>query len=370
MANVDFTEFEKFKVDFRHKENINSEELKGLSKFKPNLEPNIVRYFFKNILGFNIEIAPIEKVYFCFSFYYKENLCYISCLKLSYNIYCSNHIKDELFETFEEINNLIENAFINFCDTQIRNNEYILPNDLKFFNDNLAFIEEKIIKYNSIIDNTGVDRFEHKIEKHENCTTSYTIDRLAFEVKDLSLSILNYIDLQFSKIEHLISLLYPLLYNVKIEDKPFSFFLTLDYRSKIQKCFPKIDKEILDDLSTIKEVHRNRFSHGLFSKEKVLDINIPNFGNYYMSVGKKVKGFKSYKTSYNYEDFMSFKNIFNKLYDYLNNNFPLQMKLINEHISVNLNYEEYKNVFDNEENTNYYINKYFYIVDMMTNMDW
>lgn len=169
----------------------------------------------------------------------------------------------------------------------------------------------------------GELRYVQKVRSIKCGTRYYYIDKLKFESKDLSLSIINYIDLQFSKIEHLFSLLHPLIYDVNNDSKPFSEYLESDYRREIEKCCPNIDVSILNNLSLIKEIHRNRFAHGLFSREKELEIKIPNFGSYFMSVGRKVKGFKYYNDSYDYSYYENFKTTFQSLFDYLKQNYPL-----------------------------------------------
>lgn len=372
-ANIDFTKFEYLKDDFSFIQNNvfgPKIDITNMKEYYPNLNADLMRYFFKNILQYNIAIAPIEKVYFSFTFTYKQHLCYISRMKLSYKLYCEESIKDELFKKFAEIGELIENAFIDFCDRQIKENEYTLPNDLWMFDKYIGFIQEKIIKYNEMIKQLGDQRFERKNEKSEGGTTYYVVDKLKFESEDLSISIINYIDFQFSKIEHLLSLLYPLLNDVKNDSDPYSKYLTSDYRSKIAICCPNIDSSIVDELSYIKEVHRNRFSHGLFSREKELDIKIPDFGSYYMSVGKKTKGFNHLKFFYNFNDYLNFNEIFEKFYNYLELTFPLQMKVINEGIPVNLDHTIYEDVFINENNTYLFIEKYNNLEYIVKNMEW
>ena len=373
MSNVDFSSFEDIKKDFTFIYNDTfgeSTDLSNMKEYRPNLEPNLVRYFFKNILGYNIEIAPFEKVYFSFVFTYKQHKCYITARKLSYRLYCNEEIKEDLFAKFNAIKDLIEEAFINYSTIQIKNNEYSLPNELKNFNENISFLEKKIIKYNKKIIKMGELRYVQKVKSIKWGTRYYYIDKLKFESKDLSLSIINYIDFQFSKIEHLFSLLYPLIYDVNNDSKPFSEYLESDYRRKIEKCCPNIDVSILNNLSLIKEIHRNRFAHGLFSREKELEIKIPNFGSYFMSVGRKVKGFKYYNDSYDYSDYENFKTTFQSLFDYLKQNYPLQLKVINEGLPIQLDYNVYKDVFKKRKNTNRFIGEYYYYLDRATNMEW
>lgn len=373
MQDIDFTKFEYLKKDFCFIQNnvfgpkVN---LSNMKEYKPNIEPNLVRYFFKNILKYDIEIAPIEKVYFSFTFTYKSHICYISKMKLSYKIYCEESIKDELFNEFIEIVALIEDAFIDFGKKQINNNEYSLPNNLWMFDKYINLIENKICRYNDMVIEMGEQRYTQKIEETKEQTIYCFIDNLKFESEDLSLSVIKYIDFQFSKIEHLISLLYPLINDVKKDCNPYSKFLSLDYRKKIELCCKNINVSILDELSLIKEIHRNRFSHGFFSKEKELEINIPNFGSYYMSVGNKYKGFKHYKSFYNYDDYIYFKNCFEKFYNYLESTFPLQIKVIKEGIPIKLDFDIYSNVFTSEQNTNEFIDYYHYSIDLVTNMEW
>ena len=373
MSNVDLSKFEYLKNEFVFIQNNvygNKIDLSNMKEYYPNLEPNLVRYFFKNILKFQIEIAPIEKVYFSFTFTYKQHICYITAAKFGYSLYCEEDIKEDLFSTFIEIQCLIEDAFIKYSIVQIENNEYSLPNDIWIFNKNISFIERKIISYNDKLIKFSNQRYEEKIENINGGTSYSWKDKLRFESDDLSLSVINYLDFQFSKIEHLFVLLYPLIYDVKKDSEPYSKYILLDYISKIKKCCPNINDSILDNLSLIKEIHRNRFAHGLFSREKQLEIKIPNFGNYYMSVGRKIKGFKRYKDFYEYSDYLNFKNAFQNLFDYLEQNFPLQLKLINNGLPIQLDYDIYRDVFTSEKNTLDYIERYFYHEDMIANMDW
>lgn len=373
MSNVDFSKFEYMKNDFSFIDNDTFGEnidLTNMREFQPNLDANLVRYFFKNILGYNVEIAPFEKVYFSFIFTYKQYVCFIVRSKLSYRLYCDGKIHEDLFAKFKEIENLIEEAFIDYSSIQIKNNEYSLPNELRIFNENINFLERKIQKYNKKLLKLDEKRYEQRVRSIKGGTRYSWIDKLKFESKDLSLSVINYIDFQFSKIEHLFSLLYPLIYDVKNDSKPFSEYLECDYRKKIERCCPSIDISILDNLSLIKEIHRNRFAHGLFSREKELEIKIPNFGSYFMSVGRKLKGFKYYKDSYDYSDYEDFKTIFQSLFDYLKQNYPLQLKVINEGLPIQLDYNVYKDVFKNRKNTNRFIGEYYYYLDRITNMEW
>ena len=89
-----------------------------------------------------------------------------------------------------------------------------------------------------------------------------------------------------------------------------------------------------------------------------------------MSVGRKVKGFKYYNDSYDYSDYENFKTTFQSLFDYLKQNYPLQLKVINEGLPIQLDYNVYKDVFKNRKNTNRFIGEYYYYLDRATNMEW
>lgn len=359
-----------------------------------NLDPHLIGYIFSNVLNFNVDYRPIEKVNYFIKFIYKGNKCVIVHAKLSFKLYCRKEIATEILEIFKESIKMMEQALLTYSEEAVANNDYSLPNRNTYYKNKICVIENDIS--DTILQSKKLEtELEKKREKliasgRSNKTIvkekrgKYSIietplDKLINKYSDkiddleirLSYLVELYIDNYFSYIEHFLSLLIPMTdeYN---EKEQYAKILGYDWNAKLQ-IINKDGKRnaIIEDLSRIKDIYRNRFAHGLFSREKLVNVMIKDFGAYPLWIGKRYcKGYKGVSNRLTSKHYDECKEIFEKLFLSITEEYELQVNIIEAGIPTFLKKQYYKDSLENEQKNSNWIESYWYHQDNVYNMDW
>lgn len=358
------------------------------------LNSDLMYYLFNDILGFKINRRIAEKVDYNFYFQFKEHFARIRHSKFKYKMFVETDIKDEVIDILTKVKHLIEKAFLKYSEDAVNKNLYSLPNYSEMYIDKINLVESNILKnqnqkttfldtqsMNTQGNNTNTNQYDDidtEMEKEiKDIKFDFDIDILHYN-KDLmkldnEISFLTefYIDCQFSYLEHICSLLFPITpaYNPEVE---FTLYLDNDWRRKITSiCNNSNDiNEIITELSYIKEVYRNRFSHGMFSREKEIHIQIHNFGMYPLWVGKKVRGFRDSIEKLNFKDFEKTKKTFERFFELLKSIYAIQFELIDNNVPTFLDTSIYGDSLSELNKCKKFVEEYWYFNDNNINMDW
>lgn len=362
------------------------------------IEPDLMGYIFDKILGFSVKYRIFEKVNYFICFKYKHAIGTLGHYKLSYRLNIEENVKDEILKILEEVKVLIEKALLKYSEDAVKDNKYSLPNHFDLYKEKIDLLEKRITDIPNRLKKLKLkEKREHKRRKEEFhkitathefiknqnnenvlITTSLGefLERywvLERDLKgELSYTIELYIENWFAFIEHIFSLLLPMTkyYNPNEE---YSKYLMKDWRSKIEKIFSGnvLFEEDIKNLARIKELYRNRFSHGMFSREKKINVQITDFGMYPLWTGKNYcKGFKGAANILTIEIYEEVKRIFEKFYKKLKEEFPLQFNIIESGIPTFLDISLYAKAFNSLEENTKYIEAYWYYHDNQLNMDW
>lgn len=378
----DFKQYNFRKEDF---------EVNDLIESSCPIDPHLMSYIFDRILGFKVYYRPFEKVNYQIGFKYKERLGQINHFKLSYRLYIDKNIENEVLNIFKEVDVLFEKALLEYSQDAVKKNQYSLPNYYNDYSKKIHIIEKNIEKIKNkinkkiilkdrdikkLIDSGEGDKF---IEiDHGNCKeirfTTMEVgkkyDKIIYGLREeLSYTIELYIDNYFSLLEHLLVLLFPMTskYN---ENEEFSKYLDYDWRSKIEKISNQYMNE-LNELSKIKELYRNRFSHGFFSREKLIHVKIPSYGMYPLWIGNRYcQGYSGTTNELNYEIYQEVKKIFDDFLNRLMKDYKLPFNIIMADVPTFLQKSIYKDSLISEEANRDWIQEYWYIQDNLINMDW
>lgn len=398
MENEYILKIRELMKDFSQHNRSEEEKERKLVEVRCPVEPDLMGYTFDRILGFSVKYRMFEKVNYVICFKYKNTVGSLGHYKLSYRLNVEEDVKNEILKILEEVKVLLEKALLKYSEDAVKTNKYSLPNYFDLYKEKIDLLEKRISNIPDRLKKLELkEAREHKNRKKEfvKITATHEFAKnqnnesvlvetplgeflgrywdLKKDLKgELSYMVELYIENWFAFIEHIFSLLLPM---TKYYDpnEEYSKYLTKDWRSKIEKIFGDNEsfKEIIRDLSRIKEVYRNRFSHGMFSREKKIDIQIAGFGMYPLWIGEKhCKGFKGVTNVLTMEIFEEVKNIFDNLYKKLKAEFPLQFNIIESHIPTFLDTSLYAKAFNSLEENKNYIDAYWYHQDNQSNMDW
>lgn len=356
------------------------------------VEPDLMGYVFNKILNFEVKYRPFEKINYQISFKYKGSLGCISHFKLSYTLYLEEKIKDEVLEILVEVNELLEKALIEYSEEAVKKNLYSLPNfydeylkKINIIEQNIERIKNKIIRKKELkkrdiqrLKNTGEADNIIEVDLGDGIKSlrfpTYEVEKkydkkIIILEKELSYTIELYIDNFYSLLEHFLVLLFPMTEKYD-ENKEFSIYLKCDWRSKIEKLSNNY-KDELNKLSMIKEIYRNRFAHGFFSKEKEIHVYIPTLGNYPLWIGKRYcKGYYGTTNELTYEIYLESKKSFESFMKKIKENYKLQFNIIESGIPTFLKKNIYGEALENEKENAEWIERYWYEQCNRINMDW
>lgn len=390
----EYTDIIKEKMkDFKQYEFTKEDENRDYCITKSNLNPYLLGYIFDKILKFNVEYRIFEKLNYIISFKYKNKIGMIEHSKLSFTIYLEESINVEVNNIFSEVITIFEKALLQYSEIAVQSNNYSLPNRNGYYVKKLNIIDGEINNFFKRIENinkTFEIRKENLInsgsaykqieKKHKNFTTLETplsnlSSKYLKKIEELELKVSYlielYIDNYFSYFEHLLCLLYPMTDEYD-ESKEYSEYLNYDWRTKLGKLNSNGDfTEIIEKMSEIKEIYRNRFAHGLFSREKLVNVMIPSFASYPLWIGKKYcKGFTGTSMILSVEEYNKCSEVFSHFIALLNEKYSLALNIINSGIPTFLKKNFYGDALLNKDENKYWIEKYWYHQDNLRNMDW
>ncbi len=347
-------------------------------------DPSMLGYVFDKLLGFKVKYRIFEKVNYIIRFLYKDSVCSLEHHKLSFRLYSPDKYQQEILDIFSKVEKLFEQALLEYADERVKTNKFSLPNHYSLFNDKLDYLKIKINGLQDSINGTELD-LEKEIKNimsltnMEDSSKRTLISFVRSTIHEgsnyqLEMSYLTelYIDTYFSYLEHILSLLIPMT-EFYDSDKSYVDFLRIDWRKKAEHILYNDEGlYLLDHLSKIKEVYRNRISHGLFSREKKIHIQIEGFGQYPLWIGKKhLRGFTGTPNYLTYEIFEEVENVFKSYDEIINERFELQMNLVVAGIPTFLDTSLYgeKTLLVYEDNQEF-IKSYWHHQDNQMNMDW
>lgn len=395
MNNEHTEKIKHFMSDFeKMSDSINLEQGEQTEYRIDNLDPHLIGYIFSNVLNLKVDYRPIEKINYFIKFIYKGNKCIIIHAKLSFKLYCIEEIKTEILEKFKEAVKMLEQALLTYSKEAVDNNDYSLPNRNTYYKNKIYVIENDISntvlqsqklenelkkKREKLLESGRANKTIVKEKRGKYSVVETPLHKLINKYSDkiddleirLSYLVELYIDNYFSYIEHFLCLLIPMTDEYD-EKEQYAKILGYDWNAKLQI----INKDgnlnaIIEDLSRVKDIYRNRFAHGLFSREKLVNVMIKNFGSYPLWIGQRYcKGYKGVSNRLTPEEYDECKEIFEKLFFRIKENYELQVNIIEAGIPTFLKKQYYKNSLEDEQKNSNWIESYWYHQDNVYNMDW
>ena len=128
----------------------------------------------------------------------------------------------------------------------------------------------------------------------------------------------------------------------------------------------------IPELKKIKEVYRNSNAHGLFSREMMAYVQIPNYGRYPVYIGKEyLKGILDIDiVELGYKQFQNIDKLFDKFLRMLHYIHPIPMLFIDNGVCVPVVKPYDSKHIGSMEEAKFIIGKYYYEHDNQMNMDW
>lgn len=365
-------------TEISDKTKINKDNWVEINYLENPLNPNLLCYCFDVILGFDVRYRIAEKVNYIIEFDYKGTYCRVGHYKLSYRLNIDIHYRTEIIELFSEIKQLLQQAFFEIGKETLGGNKFAMENESPYYYDKFHFYQDRIEKLENrkaiISDKCKGQWVTVKSGERYTCKRPMCQDYINQLTDEITYSIETYIDVFFSCIEHVLILLHPFLdtFNRKTPymDKIHNPKWTWDKKIE-QVCGGRLDSKI-EPLRFIKEVYRNRSTHGMFSRELKAYVGIPNFGNYPMYIGKRyLKGFlEDNDDSLTYDKFLEIKDKFNNFFDELDTAFEIPMLFIKSGLPIPVDTERYTKGVDTAEQADDAIAYLWHELDNQNNMDW
>ena len=353
----DFTEIQNVEIDL---------DSKGEFSLYRVIEPALLGYIFDKILGFKVYYRIFEKINYIINFQYKDTFGFVTHRKLSYTLGIEDKYKEEIIDILLKANLLLEKLFFEFAKVALKSDNYMLSNEIEHYNNRLAYFKVQVKDKITIVDKMNSGEIEHvKITKHKNgATYHYLINDV---LREITYNAEAYIDIAYSYIEHILTLLAAFC---KYE-KPFDKVIKMGWLSKFDLVLGQgnEEKRIKENLNNFKQVYRNRLTHGMFSNEQKLFITIDGLGNYPFYIGNQLKGFKQDKFI-NIDTFNQFDKLLTEFDNLCEEKFELVKMLIDSEISIHLDIDKYKKALQSKAEMESFIDYISYIQDNQLNMDW
>lgn len=338
------------------------------------LSPDLIAYCFREILHFNVKFRLAEKVNYCIDFKYKETYGSILHTKMSFKIFIDETYKKEIICLLTEVKLLLRSLFSKLSRCSIENNEFSMINHFTGLIEKFDFYKNKINLLHEKLIHIGPSKPINLEFFLEGGRDENNVMRRATRL-EIQYCIEAYIDTFFSMMEHTLTLLYPFVRDFDASDSYGKLFNNSKWNwgKKINDIFGDDDNSIsLEKLREIKEIYRNRITHGYFSREFDAFVQIDNFGQFPLYCGKNyLDGFyDEYDVSLDYDKFLEFELIFNNFLKRLDEKFMLPMLYIKSGLPVQACIRNLVIELDNEAKMLDYINRIQYELDNQTNMDW
>ena len=342
------------------------------------IEPHLMGYLFKNILGFDVQYRIFEKINYYIFFTYKGYEGCVSHRKLCYELEIESEVKDEVVKIFSEAKKLLEKYFLELSANSIKNDNYVLDNMIYTYKQRICFYTAQIKKsYKVLKDMENKKRPSFKkqefVENDKYCTKRvHFIDLSQKYKKALLYNIESYVDSIFSLLEHLLTLV-SVFTNYNSKYKTFLQVIKSGWISKWTLVFGNTPKSnrLKEELEYLKDLYRNRLSHGMFSKELKVSVNIENFGYYPLFVGDKLRGFSDSKNIVlDYNKFLEVQKLYKSILRYFKTRYKCEMIIIESGIPIYLDKTQYTKALLSSKDAQDYVDYISYIQDNQYNMDW
>lgn len=363
---------------------INEKTYKGNENVKIDymenpLNPNLLSYCFKNVLGFEVYFRIAEKVNYIIEFDYKSTYAKAEHKKMSYAIYVDEKYKTEIIEILENVKSLLEQLFTSIGEHALLNNKFYMKNEAPEYFEKINFLENKIEQLNRNKNNIS-KKLNGQFD--ENKQEGYIVwrpkgsDYLHKLNLELIYNIEAYIDTFYSALEHVLTLLFPFTNNFLSEHSYYKSFIRNTrwaWDAKVNDvCKNIISDKLSQELRRVKEVYRNHNAHGGFSREMMAYVQITDFGAYPLYIGKNyLKGFlDNDEDKISYEMYECIKEIFNEFWTMLKKNFEIPMMIIDSGLPIPVDTKIYMENIKGKDDTELFIQKQWYDIDNQSNMDW
>ena len=363
---------------------INEKTYKGNENVKIDymenpLNPNLLSYCFKNVLGFEVYFRIVEKVNYIIEFDYKSTYAKAEHKKMSYAIYVDEKYKTEIVEILENVKSLLEQLFTSIGEHALLNNKFYMKNEAPEYFEKKNFLENEIEQLNRNKNNISKKlNGQFDVIKQEGYIVwrpkgSDYLHKLNLE---LIYNIEAYIDTFYSALEHVLTLLFPFTNNFLSEHSYYKSFIRNTrwaWDAKVNDvCKNIISDKLFQELRRVKEVYRNHNAHGGFSREMMAYVQITDFGAYPLYIGKNyLKGFlDNDEDKISYEMYERIKEIFNEFWTMLKKNFEIPMMIIDSGLPIPVDTKIYMKNIKGKDDAELFIQKQWYDIDNQSNMDW
>ena len=343
------------------------------------LNPNLLSYCFKNVLGFEVYFRIAEKVNYIIEFDYKSTYAKAEHKKMSYAIYVDEKYKTEIIEILENVKSLLEQLFTSIGEHALLNNKFYMKNEAPEYFEKINFLENKIEQLNRNKNNISKKlngQFDEIKQEGYIVWRPKGSDYLHKLNLELIYNIEAYIDTFYSALEHVLTLLFPFTNNFLSEHSYYKSFIRNTrwaWDDKVNDvCKNIISDKLFQELRRVKEVYRNHNAHGGFSREMMAYVQITDFGAYPLYIGKNyLKGFlDNDEDKISYEMYERIKEIFNEFWTMLKKNFEIPMMIIDSGLPIPVDTNIYMENIKGKDDAELFIQKQWYDIDNQSNMDW
>ncbi len=354
-----------------------------VTKYNENpLNPDLMSYCFDKILGFKVNYRVFDKVNYLIRFDYKGSAGYVEHQKLSYGFYIDSNYKDEVLSIFHIVKEILEEYFMDNAKVSLTNNDFTMENEYFEYSRKFTFYENRVEELSNKIKHVEDEKKKDFLKNSEDTFIKLADKYNFYQEKSYKLkleilySIETYIDVFYSFLEHILTLLYPFTNEFDISKSYFKEYIhnpRWTWSRKIEDVFNHLDiADTIKGLREIKEIHRNRNAHGSFSRELKAYVYIKDWGRYPLYVGKEyLQGFtEEYNITLNYERFIEYKDIFNQFFDLLDKEYPIPMTFIKSAVPIPVNVEILMEGVNTIEEAEKEADRIHYELDNQLNMDW
>lgn len=341
------------------------------------LNATLLGYCFEAIMGFEIQYRLFEKVNYVIGFDYRGTEVCASDRKMEYVILINDSFKEEFIKILKDTKPVLNEIFQLLAEISIEKNEFTLINQYPYFKEKLDYSQKKIeVLYQAQIalekeDKPFISFISEAQKASEICEDMGWLPNI--EWRQLTYEIEGYMELFFSCLEHLLTLL--MLFSPAFDDaKEYKKEWTRGWKSKADFVFGKSEKssEIIQKLEKYKEIYRNRNAHGFFSNETKAYIQIPKAGRYLLGIGKKyIRGFLDDCEQYiTYDVFLQFREICMEFEQLVNDQYPVGMIFIQSGLPIAVDIQKRMGQVRTVKEAEEMIDREFERQNMIQNMDW
>lgn len=250
-------------------------DLVGISHSKTNEKLNFIRFSYKNKI--------------CCLIYDFENF---------FGILVPEKHESEFIKCLENLKVEIDKLLSFEADIALDTNDYLLPNNFRYYNEKLCLLNKKIIEFNGFIEALYDDIMQMICNSEPGTKISHEIDgkeklKENYEA-EMGYMIESYIETFYSFLEHITVLLIPFApgfdpnvsyYKKYISNGKWGLKERFDVLFNSDLSFQNIINTI--ELYKTKEIFRNSVVHGFFSREMRISLPLDKAGICPVWVGRK-----------------------------------------------------------------------------------